>query len=322
MTIVRMRLIHGLEISAADQAALVAYLADTQGLAPSETEGYRYALEKDPNVVEAFDEPFRSMCARCHTGARVLLQRRTPEEWATHIEFHVGQFPTVEYQALGRDRDWYQVARDEMAPMLAELHPLESEAWTAWSAAEKPAVAGDWVVLTDLPGKGAAYGRLTVEGDASPYTVSGEMRLADGTALPVSGSMNLYTGYEWRANLTVGRPGRPPGTGGVRGRRAARRAAVPARPRQPRRPADRRARRRPANGARRRARGGGRHQRAGADRRRRARRPDGRGRGGGGTRRQRLRRRRHADRRRGRGRDAGGRRDQRAASPSTPPPTG
>lgn len=204
MTINRMNLIHDANIPNETRNALVVWLSDTQGLAPSETAAYRYALEKNPSTIEAFEEPLKSMCARCHTGARAMLQARTPEEWTTLIDFHVGQFPTVEYQALGRDRDWYRIARDEIAPMLAESHPLETEAWTAWSGAEHKPVAGDWVVLTDIPGKGQAYGRLSVAGEASPYQVTGEMRLADGTALPVTGTMNLYTGYEWRANLTVG----------------------------------------------------------------------------------------------------------------------
>jgi quinohemoprotein amine dehydrogenase len=204
MTIVRMRIAHGVEIDPADQAAMVAHLAETQGLAPSETVGWRYALEKDPDVIEGFEEPLRSMCARCHTGARAVLQARTAEEWDLLVDFHVGQFPTVEYQALGRDRQWYRIAKEEIAPMLAAAHPFESEAWTAWQAAEKLAPAGDWVVLTELPGRGRAYGRLSVAGAASPFEVTGELRLADGATVPVAGSMNLYTGYEWRANLDVG----------------------------------------------------------------------------------------------------------------------
>jgi quinohemoprotein amine dehydrogenase len=204
MTIVRMRIAHGLEISNADQAALVTWLSETQGLAPAETEGWRYALEKDPNVVEAVAEPLGTMCGRCHTNARVAMQRRTAEEWLLHMDFHVGQFPTIEYQASARDRDWYEIAKTEIAPLLAERYPLETEAWTAWQAAEKPAAAGDWTVLVEMPEKGAAYGTLTVTGDASPYAVSGQLSFADGSTAPVEGSMNLYTGYEWRANLSVG----------------------------------------------------------------------------------------------------------------------
>lgn len=204
MTIVRMRIAHGLEISIDDQATLVTYLSDTQGLAPSETEGWRYALEKNPDHVEQIDEPLASMCARCHTAARVALQRRTPEEWALHMDFHVGQYPTIEYQALGRDREWYRIARDEIAPMLAEMYPLETEAWNDWQSAARHDVTGEWIILTELPGSGAAYGTLTVSGDGSPYALSGTMTLADGSEVDIGGQMNLYTGFEWRANLTVG----------------------------------------------------------------------------------------------------------------------
>ena len=204
MTIVRMRIAHGMTIEPGEQAALVAYLSNTQGLAPVETQGWRYALEKDPAAIEEIDEPLASMCARCHTGARYALQRRTAEEWDLHMDFHVGQFPTIEYQALGRDREWFRIAKQEIAPMLAEIYPLETAAWSAWQAAAKPEATGEWVVLTSLPGRGDAYGRLTVTGAQSPYEIGGELRLADGTVLPVGGKMNLYTGFEWRANLDIG----------------------------------------------------------------------------------------------------------------------
>ena len=71
-------------------------------------------------------------------------------------------------------------------------------------AAEQPEVAGDWVVLTSLPGKGQAYGRLSVTGEESPFQVTGELQLADQTPLTVSGSMNLYAGFEWHADLAIG----------------------------------------------------------------------------------------------------------------------
>ncbi|MFW8634862.1 quinohemoprotein amine dehydrogenase subunit alpha [Cribrihabitans pelagius] len=203
MTVWRMQDAHGVELTPEERRSIVQYLSDTQGLAPAETEGLRYGLEKDPNAQEAFDEPFASMCARCHTGARALLQRRTPEEWALHMEFHVGHFPTIEYQALGRDREWYRIAKEEIAPYLAETNGLDMDAWQAWQAQEKQPVAGDWVVLTELPGLGEAYGSLSVTGSASPFEVSGEMVTADGSSHAVSGSMNLYSGFEWRANLEM-----------------------------------------------------------------------------------------------------------------------
>ncbi|MDW4497370.1 quinohemoprotein amine dehydrogenase subunit alpha [Sulfitobacter sp. D35] len=203
MTIVRMRIAHDVDISEADQSALVSYLSDTQGMAPSETADWRYALQKDPAHVEQSEEPMASMCGRCHTVARAALQRRTADEWMTHMHFHVGQFPTIEYQALGRDREWFRIATEEIAPYLAETYPLETEAWSAWQAAEKPQVAGDWVVLTDLPEHGAVYGVLSVSGDASPYALSGSLTAQDGSSVDVGGQMNLYTGYEWRGSVTI-----------------------------------------------------------------------------------------------------------------------
>jgi len=204
MTIVRMQRNYGLDLSAAERREIVQWLSDQQGLAPAETAGYRYALEKDPNVVESIGAPLAEMCARCHTGARVALQRRTADEWRLHMDFHVGQFPTIEYQALGRDRHWYDIAVKEIAPLLGERYPLQTDAWQAWSARAHKAPAGEWIVIVDLPGKGEAYGRLRVTGKGSPFEVGGQLELLDGTSLPVAGTMNLYTGFEWRANLTIG----------------------------------------------------------------------------------------------------------------------
>lgn len=204
MTIVRMRLFHGADIEPQLQSQLVHYLADTQGLAPSEAEDFRYILERQPAVIESPEAPIGEMCARCHSAARVGLQRRTQEEWDLHIDFHVGQWPTLEYQALARDRQWLKLAREEIVPFLAEKYPFETDAWSAWLKADKPVAIGSWVFTTQLPAKGEAYGTLEVSGDAQPYAVIGTLKTVSGEELPVSGKLNVYTGYEWRANLTIG----------------------------------------------------------------------------------------------------------------------
>lgn len=204
MTIVRMRLFHGAPVDPADQAELVRYLSETQGLAPSETADHRYILERAPNHQEVVEAPLAEMCARCHSGARVALQRRTPEEWNLLVDFHVGQWPTLEYQALARDREWLTLAREEVVPYLAETYPFEADAWSAWLEANKPEATGDWVFTTRLPELGEAYGTLTVSGDAQPFEVSGTLVTAGGEEMAVSGKLNVYTGYEWRANLTIG----------------------------------------------------------------------------------------------------------------------
>ncbi|MDA0631693.1 MAG: quinohemoprotein amine dehydrogenase subunit alpha, partial [Proteobacteria bacterium] len=80
MTINRMRITHGLSLQHETMSqgevlgAMVKYLADTRGLAPSETTSLRYVLEQDGNVVEQFPQEFAEMCGRCHSSARVALQ--------------------------------------------------------------------------------------------------------------------------------------------------------------------------------------------------------------------------------------------------------
>ena len=83
----------------------------------SELTTNRYILEKTPNYQEDFkDSLFVEMCARCHSGARVGLQRRPSTEWDNLVNFHLGKFPTLEYQALARDRDWFDIAQKQIVP--------------------------------------------------------------------------------------------------------------------------------------------------------------------------------------------------------------
>lgn len=98
MTLTRMRVVHNADLSPDEVKTVVKHLADTQGLAPAEAQPARYAMERRLNTVESLKtEQFTQMCARCHSGARVLLQRRPVAEWEHLVHFHVGQFPTIEY---------------------------------------------------------------------------------------------------------------------------------------------------------------------------------------------------------------------------------
>lgn len=205
MTIVRMEMIHGLRVTADERRALVKYLSDTQGLAPEETQGYRYILERRPNVVETFaDTDFVQMCARCHSGARVALQRRTPEEWTLLVHFHLGQYPTTEYQALGRDREWFKLALEQIAPKMAAQYPLETAAWKHWQSVAPADLTGAWRVAGATPGRGEFAGTMTAEATGEDsYSVRLDGAYADGSALSGSGIANVYTGYEWRGSLTV-----------------------------------------------------------------------------------------------------------------------
>lgn len=207
MSIARMQVMHGVKIDDADRRTLVKYLADRQGLAPSETEGVRYAMERRLNTVEQFDDQFAQMCARCHSGARVALQRRPAKEWEHLVNFHLGQWPSLEYQAQSRDRDWLPIALGEMVPKLASQYALDNPAWADWQKAKPSAASlpGQWSFSGHLPARGDVRGVMTVtaeQGDSFKVGLKGQY--ADGTPLEGSGSAILYNGYEWRGNLKVG----------------------------------------------------------------------------------------------------------------------
>lgn len=206
MSVARMQIMHGLKITDEERRTVVKYLADAQGLAPSETAGARYAMERRLNTVEAFEsEKFTQMCARCHSGARVMLQRRPASEWEHLVHFHLGQFPTTEYQALSRDRDWFGIALKEMVPELANKLPLQSDAWTQWQARAPQAVKGEWSMSGHLAGRGGFAGVMKVAAGEGQdrYTLAFEGRWDDGKPMQGKGQALIYTGYEWRGDLVV-----------------------------------------------------------------------------------------------------------------------
>lgn len=210
MTVNRMRLMHGLKINKGDLNIkgsglheIVKYLADNQGLAPSETHGVRYLLEQNLNQIETqFDDEFAIMCARCHSGARVALQRRTPKEWDYLIDFHLGQFPSVEYSMFGRDRNWLDIARNKMVPLVSKKYPFKSKDWPSWAATKKPQLNGNWILSGHMPGKGYFSATMKVEQNKKDYyslSIKGEY--VNGEKIKGTGSSVVYTGYEWRGNI-------------------------------------------------------------------------------------------------------------------------
>lgn len=204
MTIARMQVTHGLQISDEDRRSLVKYLADTQGLAPVESEPYRYILERRLNYQEQKKPELAEMCARCHSEARVGLQRRKEEEWKHLVNFHLGQWPSTEFSAMGRDRDWFGIATNEVVPYLAETFPFDSDAWAQWQQSDKPDVAGRWRLVGNMPGKGEFQGEMVLSlssKDQYDLTLSG--RFNNGERLKGEGSVLLYSGYEWRGTLNV-----------------------------------------------------------------------------------------------------------------------
>lgn len=209
MTIVRMVIVHGVKVTAAERRALVKHLADIQGLAPSESTGYRYILERTPGLTDTGpNELLTQMCSRCHSFARVALQRRDKTDWLKLVHFHLGQYPTAEYQALGRDRDWWKIATTDVVDDLAKRLPYASDAWTAWKSHKAADLSGVWRFVGRQPGRGAYDGTLTIQAKGGDnYSVTTALTFADGAKVSRSGNAILYTGHEWRAS-TRGADGR------------------------------------------------------------------------------------------------------------------
>ncbi|AUH34209.1 quinohemoprotein amine dehydrogenase subunit alpha [Paracoccus tegillarcae] len=200
MNVVRMMRNYGVPLSDDEFVSVVRYLSDTRGLSVEETDGYRYILEQEPNASDTgVDQLMTETCGRCHSYARVALQRRTPEDWKKLINFHLGQFPSLEYQALARDRDWWAVANDQVLKELTERYvhgdnPAKSDA----------DLSGEWRVAGRQPGRGTYDGTLTIAREGDGYTTSQTLNFANGDSETRNGQAYLYGAGEWRATMTSG----------------------------------------------------------------------------------------------------------------------
>jgi quinohemoprotein amine dehydrogenase len=206
MTLFRMRQAHGLVLDDEVRESLVRYLAETQGLAPSESAAGRFALERRPNAQDLdLGAEVGVMCGRCHSLARVALQRRDADEWRKLNHTHVGQWPSLEYQQGGRDRAWWEIANGKLPEQLAALFPYESTAWTEWKARPARDLSGGWVVVGHVPGGKDFYGSARIERAADgDYTARYELADVAGIAMNGESKAIVYTGYEWRGRAEMG----------------------------------------------------------------------------------------------------------------------
>jgi len=206
MTLFRMRQVHGVALPQPVHDAIVQYLADAQGLAPAESAAARFALEQRPNVPDIDLGPEMGiMCGRCHSLARVALQRRDEAEWRKLTHTHVGQWPSTEYQQSGRDRHWWDIASGPLPARLAALYPFTTPEWTDWRARAPADLSGDWVVVGHVPGGRDFFGTERIERRADGrYAASYRLSDLEGTAQSGESTAIVYTGYEWRGSARFG----------------------------------------------------------------------------------------------------------------------
>jgi quinohemoprotein amine dehydrogenase len=220
-TIRRMVTLNKLEMQPAEAREIVTYLANTLGLAPEEVKPGLFEVERRliDYKYEANSDT-ATTCSHCHSMGRVLLQRRTEDEWNGLVAMHRGYYPLVDFQAFRRSgppaREPGSDGRppDNRHPMdkalahLKSAFPFTTPEWSAWSATMRaPRVEGAWAVTGYEAGEGPLYGRATVKAGASPAEFTTEISYTyprSGRTVTRSGRALIYTGFQWRGRTTVG----------------------------------------------------------------------------------------------------------------------
>jgi len=192
-------------LTADQQAAMIKHLADSQGLAPEETAPFRYIIEQRPNHMEnPPNEELALICGSCHSYARAALDRRDAPEWLKLINFHEGQYPSLEYHSRLRSIEWWKISSARIYKDLAQRYPFSTTAWTNWRQHHTADLSGNWRVYGHQPGVGDYAGTLTVaKSGEDRYTVRWTLKFADGKTAEGDGAALVYTGYEWRGATTL-----------------------------------------------------------------------------------------------------------------------
>ncbi|MBS1818325.1 MAG: quinohemoprotein amine dehydrogenase subunit alpha [Acidobacteria bacterium] len=214
-TVERMITLNKANVTPADARTIVKYLADHNGLAPEEARPIAFEFER--RLIEWTydgDKDVATLCGGCHAFSRVLAERRTKDEWAGLVSMHRGYYPLVDNQpilngsgfrrsrALPPEETDHRQPMDKAIEYFAKTFPLITPEWSSWSAAMTPAnLSGRWAVTANIPGKGPAFGEMTVTADAAPDTFITKTVLTvpkTGETIARTGKALVYTGYQWR----------------------------------------------------------------------------------------------------------------------------
>src|SRR5262245_37532411 len=220
-TIRRMVTLNKAQVDPADARVIVKYLSDNLGLAPEEAKPGAFESERRfIDYTYTANADTAGICSSCHSMGRVLLQRRTGEDWDLLVAMHRGWYPLVDNQVFrrfgppsttpgpdGRPPD----NRHPMDKALAHLKgafPLKTPEWTAWSATMRsPRIIGEWALSGYEPGEGRIAGHVSIAAGASPDEFTTKVNyvvLKSGRSVSRAGRSIVYTGFQWRGRTTVG----------------------------------------------------------------------------------------------------------------------
>ncbi len=205
----RMASLSDVKLNPAEARAIVKYFANRQGLAPEEVKAGRFEMERRfMDYRYTADAVTERTCRACHSVGRVLLQRRTRNEWELLVSTHRGYYPNSDFQAFRRSGPASDSAptphpMDQAIAHLSRAFPLQTPEWTAWSTTMRPApLEGTWLLTGYEAGRGALFGRLTVtrvKGTDDEFSTRAVYRFASGGAPIVrDGKSMVYTGHQWR----------------------------------------------------------------------------------------------------------------------------
>jgi quinohemoprotein amine dehydrogenase len=237
----RMMRLNGVEATPAEVREIVRYLSNNNGLAPEEMRPVMWEVEHrlpGHQFDMVPDDALQHTCNYCHNIGRVLIQRRTRDDYEKMVSFHVGLFPGSEY--VFRPRRVPANSRETPAHIepgmnggnpvllsvgaapvnmsapypidltldyLAKAQPLITPEWTAWKAAMRaPKLAGSWTVSGYQNGKGKVFGLLTVDATSveDEFTTKLDLHYANSDVTLVrAGKGIVYTGYSWRGRQTL-----------------------------------------------------------------------------------------------------------------------
>jgi quinohemoprotein amine dehydrogenase len=215
-TVRRMVVLNHARLTPEEARAVVKFLANHLGLAPEEA--LPGAFEVERRLIDYKYEASRDteqVCTKCHSMGRVILERRTKEEWELLVAMHRGFYPLVDFQAFrrvgprpreggpeGRPPDTRHPVEKALDHLVAAF-PLRTPEWTAWSATMRPPkLAGRWALSGYALGQGPVYGEMVVR--AKPDT-DDEFDTETRLVIPRSGVVShrrgqaiVYTGFQWR----------------------------------------------------------------------------------------------------------------------------
>ena len=215
----RMVTLNDVELEPETARDIVRYLSDSHGIAPEELRPGRFEVERrliDWSYGDSHDgdEDVDRACSSCHSMGRVVIQRRTREEWDLLMAMHRGYYPLSDTQGflnLGPPDPEATGPRHPMDKAVAELSgkfPLTTAEWSSWSATMRPPrIAGAWALKGHDPGRGPIYGTVEIAqgDDAADFTTRARYAYArTGEEVEREGRAFVYTGYQWRGRSFEG----------------------------------------------------------------------------------------------------------------------